>query len=78
MPKQNLTELFRLCYLPTNTAWCFVFGESPIRLHNCDLFFLERRDAVAAAWSLKLDVTKTGEVHNLEQVVKPSWMRRKM
>lgn len=48
-----------LCYFQANAAWAFVFG-SPLALHGFPMFFQARKDAVAAAASLGLDVSRAG------------------
>lgn len=46
----------RLVFLPANSAWVFMFGDSLTRLHGEPLFFRSRAAAVAAATCLGLRV----------------------
>jgi len=52
----------RLIYLPANSAWAFVFGDSPTRMAGDEMFFRNRRDAVASAKRHGLAVDRKGNV----------------
>lgn len=57
------TPSFRLCFLPTNAAWAFVFGETLIRLDHVDqTLFGSRADAISAALLCGLWVSRDGHV----------------
>jgi hypothetical protein len=57
------TPSFRLCYLPVNMAWVFLFGDTPIRLDYVDqTLFPTRADAISAALLCGLWVSRDGHV----------------
>ena len=57
------TPMFRLCYLPVNEAWAFVFGDTPVRLDRAaGTLFCCRADALYAALLQGLWVAKDGSV----------------
>lgn len=61
--------MMRLVYLPVNAAWCFLFGDSPLKLHNADsIFYTDRDDAVADAVACRMTVLTSGRVVSLPGV----------
>lgn len=54
--------MLRLNYLTANAAWMFTFGDAPLTLDQCPMFFPTRQEAVEAANKLGLDVLATNEV----------------
>ena len=56
--------MMTLRYLPINAAWVFLFGDSLFRMEHAQMFFPTRKEAVAAARYLDLDVTRKGDVIN--------------
>lgn len=51
-----------LRFLGANNAWAFIFGESLVRLHNEEMFFQDRKEAVAAARRRGLKVARNGSI----------------
>ena len=54
--------MLKLNYLTANAAWMFTFGDAPLTLDQCPMFFPTRQEAVEAANGLGLEVLDTNEV----------------
>lgn len=52
----------RLVYLPVNMAWVFLFGDTPSRLGDYEMFYYSRSEAVVAARHFGLTVARNGRV----------------
>ena len=51
-----------LVYSPVNAAYMFMFGDTPVALFGCPIFFTSRKEAVYEARMLGLKVSPSGFV----------------
>lgn len=64
--EQDSPAQVRLSYLPVNAAYVFTFGDAILQMGDAPRFFMDRREAAAAARACGLGVNRNGTLQTIE------------